>query len=111
MSQARLCQANQELLDTNERLKHRVLSLTHSQFSVPLLDYVFQQPIFQASALDGQPHMPSRQQTATLLGRLRDAGILKVVREGSGRRPQVLALAELVNLCEGREALQQVGSS
>ena len=94
-----------QILDLYERLKHRVLSLTHSQFSVPLLDYVFQQPIFQASALDGQPHMPSRQQTATLLGKLRNAGILKVVRQASGRRPQVLALAELVNLCEGREAL------
>ena len=52
----------------------------------------------QASALDGQPHMPSRQQLATLLGKLPDAGILKVIRQGSGRRPQVLALAELVNV-------------
>ncbi len=91
-----------KILDLYERLKDRVLSLTRSQFSVPLLDYIFQQPVFQASALDGRPHMPSRQQIATLLGRLRDAGILKVVRQGSGRRPQVLALAELVNLCEGR---------
>ena len=49
--------------------------------------------------------MPSRLQIATLLGGLRDAGILKVVRQGSGRRPQVLALAELVNLCEGRRTL------
>jgi hypothetical protein len=76
-----------------------------AQFSVPLLDYVFQQPVFQASTLDGKTHMPSRQQTATLLGRLREAGILKIVRQGSDRRPQVLALTELVNLCEGREAL------
>jgi Fic family protein len=94
-----------QILDLYERLKPRVLSLTHSQFSVPLLDYAFQHPVFQASVLDSQPHMPSRQQIATLLGRLRDAGILKVVRQGSGRRPQVLALAELVNLCEGRDAL------
>lgn len=94
-----------QILELYERLKPRVLSLTHSQFSVPLLDYVFQQPVFAASALDSQPLMPSRQQIATLLGRLREAGILKVVRQGSGRRPQILALAELVNLCEGREAL------
>ncbi len=94
-----------KILDLYERLKDRVLSLTHSQFSVPLLDYIFQQPVFQASALDGRPHMPSRQQIATLLGRLRDAKILKVVRQGSGRRPQVLALAELVNLCEGRRTV------
>jgi len=93
------------ILDLYERLKDRVLSLTHSQFSVPLLDYIFQQPVFPASALDGRPHMPSRQQIATLLGRLRGAKILKVVRQASGRRPQVLALAELVNLCEGRRTM------
>jgi hypothetical protein len=49
-----------QILELHERLKPRVLSLPHSQFSVPLLDYVFQQPVFPASALDGQPHMPSR---------------------------------------------------
>jgi Fic family protein len=95
-----------QILDLYERLKHRVRSLTHSQLSVPLLDYIFQQPVFQASALNGWPHMPSLQQIVTLSGRLRDARILKVIRQGIGRRPQVLALAELVNLCdEPRDAI------
>jgi Fic family protein len=94
-----------QILDHYEQLKDRVITLTHSQFAVPLLDYLFEQPIFQASAFDGKPLMPSRQQVATLLGRLRDAGILKVVRPASGRRAQVLALAELVNLCEGRQVM------
>jgi len=40
-----------------------------------------------------------------MLGRLKKAGILKVVREGSGRRPQILALAELVNACEDSEVI------
>jgi hypothetical protein len=35
----------------------------------------------------------------------KNAGILKVVREGSGRKPQILALAGLVNICEGSEIL------
>jgi hypothetical protein len=96
---------NAQILDLYEQLKDRVITLTHSQFAVPLLDYLFEQPIFQASAFDGKPLMPSRQQVAILLGRLRDAGILKVVRPASGRRAQVLALAELVNLCEGRQVM------
>jgi hypothetical protein len=49
--------------------------------------------------------MPSKQMVAQLLRVLREAGILKPVREASGRRAQVLALAELVNLCEGREVV------
>ena len=45
----------------------------------------------------------SRQAIANLLRDLRDHDILKVVREGRGRRAQVLALASLINLCEGTE--------
>lgn len=41
----------------------------------------------------------------TLLKTLCTAGILKVVRAASGRWPQVLALAELINLCEGVEVI------
>jgi len=40
-----------------------------------------------------------------MLGRLKKAEILKVVREGSGRRPQILALAELINVCEGSDVI------
>jgi hypothetical protein len=40
-----------------------------------------------------------------MVNKLKTDGILEVVREGGGRRPQVLVLAELVNLCEGREVL------
>jgi hypothetical protein len=35
--------------------------------------------------------------------RLNEVGILKVLRQGSGRRGQVLALAELLNITEGRK--------
>jgi Fic family protein len=93
------------ILDLYGRLKERVIGLTHSQFAVPLLDRLFERPLFQSSHLEGLPNSPSKQAIATLLNRLKQADVLKVVREGSGRRAQVLALAELVNLCEGREVL------
>jgi len=80
-------------------------SLTRSQFAVPLLDRLFTQPIFQSTHLAGQKGMPSKPMVMQMLGRLRRAGILRVVREGSGRRAQVLALAELVNLSEGRKII------
>ncbi|MGZ4826624.1 MAG: hypothetical protein ACXVY9_04610, partial [Terriglobales bacterium] len=88
-----------------ERLKVRVLGLTHSQFAVPLLDRMFERPIFQSTHLGGLPLMPTRAMTLNLLNTLKKAGILKTIREGSGRRAQVLALAELFNLCEGREVV------
>jgi len=91
--------------DLYERLKKQVLDLTHSQFAVPLLDYMFERPIFRSSDVTKLEHMPSAPMVANLLGNLRRNGILHTVREGAGRRPHVLALAELINLCEGRKVL------
>ncbi len=92
-----------QILALYERLKKQVLELTHSQFAVPLLDRLFDQPIVQTSDLAGHRSMPSRQMVMIMLKKLKTAGILKTVREGRGRRPEVLILAELVNLCEGKK--------
>jgi Fic family protein len=94
-----------EIIDLYDRLKIRVIELTHSRFAVPLLDHLFEQPVFLSSSLDAKPDMPTKPAILTLLGKLKGAGVLKVVRKGSGRRPQVLALAELINLCEGKEVI------
>ncbi len=83
----------------------KVIALTRSQFAVPLLDTLFERPIFSASSLFGRPGLPSKPVITSLLGKLRDAGILTVVRESSGRRAQILAFPELLNLCEGREVV------
>jgi hypothetical protein len=72
---------------------------------VPLLDRLFAQPVFASNDLFRDPKMPTKPAVTLLLQRLRDAGILKQLREASGRRAQVLALAELVNLCEGKRVL------
>jgi Fic family protein len=89
-----------------DRLKAQVIELTRSLFAVPLLDALFETPVFPSThvQLPGRTH-PSRQAIAQLLRVLREANILKVVREGSGRRAQVLALAELINLAEGKPVI------
>jgi hypothetical protein len=88
-----------------ERLKVRVLELTRSQYAVPMLDVLFARPILRSSDFESQPGMPSKQMIMSMVGKLKQDSILKVVREGSGRRAQVLALTELINLCEGRTAI------
>jgi hypothetical protein len=93
------------IMDLYERLKLRVLELTHSRFAVPLLDILFARPILRSTELDGQKGMPSKPMIMNLLTKLKQEGILKVIRAGGGRRAQVLALAELINLCEGRRVI------
>ena len=94
-----------EILDLYARLKEQVLSLTRSRYAIPLLDHLFRQPIFAPSRLSELKGMPSKPMVMGLLRKLRGAGILAVLREARGRRSQILALTELVNLCEGREIL------
>lgn len=91
--------------DLYDGLKARVIGLTRSQFAIPMLDRLFERPIFRSSNLTSREDMPSTPMVMSMLRSLKQAGILKVVREGSGRRPQVLALALLINLCEGKEVL------
>jgi Fic family protein len=101
-------QANSEkaraIMRLYERLKAQVLELTRSQYAVPLLDAMFQKPIFQSSELDKRAGMPSKPMIMNMLGKLKQSGVLKVQREGRGRTPQVLVLQSLVNLCEDRKA-------
>ena len=92
------------IIDLYDALKERVLELTRSQFAVPLLDQIFERPLFRSKDLQFTgDRSPSRQFVSQLVRMLREDGILKVVREGRGRRAQVLAFAELINLCEGSE--------
>ncbi len=91
-----------EIMSLYERLKQQVLALTHSQYAVPLLDVLFQRPIIQSTHFDDFKGMPSKPMIMRLLSQLRDGGVLKVVREGGGRRAQILMLADLVNVAEGR---------
>lgn len=86
------------------RLKEEVIALTHSQFAVPLLDKMFARPVFQISQLSWK-NMPTRPMMNNLISRLKDAGILKVLRPGSGRRGQVFVLAELINTAEGKKVV------
>ncbi len=94
-----------------EKLKLQILNITHSQFAIPMLDLMFKQPVFSTTSLvamsflDGKTTMPSKPMMMNILGKLKSAGILKVVREGRGARAQILALAELVNVCEGEEVV------
>jgi cell filamentation protein, protein adenylyltransferase len=93
------------IIELYERLKTKLIELTHSRYAVPLLDHLFDQPIFQSSQLTRHRQMPSLPTVMQMLRRLRKAGILKTVRKGRGRRAEIFAFVELLNLCEGKRVM------
>ncbi len=87
-----------------EKMKNQIQSITHSQYTVHLLDAIFDRPIFGTT--DFIERTKIHKQTAMgLLRQLKAEGILKGLRSGSGRRAAVLCFPELLNLAEGRQIL------
>lgn len=87
-----------------DAMKARIAEVTRSQHAITILDALFRHPIFQSADFVARTSIP-KQTAAPFLKALRDADILKVVREASGRRAAVLAFAELLNLAEGKKVV------
>jgi Fic family protein len=94
---------SQNILALYDRLKSEIIQLTHSQWSIPLLDAMFKQPVFSGSQLALKKPAPTRAAVTNLLRALQQGKVIKVVTPGAGRRGTVYALAELVNLTEGKK--------
>ena len=91
-----------------EDMKRAIQQATRSQYTVHVLDAIFSKPIFRSSDLAEQLHREYgvHEKTAQgLLRQIRNAGILRELQSGSGRRPATLCFSRLINLAEGREVL------
>lgn len=85
-------------------MKKRIHDVTHSQYTVYLLDAIFDCPIFETSDLIKRTgiHKPT---AMNLLRQLKKSNILKELRSGSGRTPGVLCFPKLLNIAEGKQIL------
>ena len=91
-----------------EEMKLAIQKTTHSRYSVHLLDAIFSKPIFRSADLAQKlsADYGIHEKTApSLLRQLKEAGILRELQAGSGRRPATLCFPRLINLAEGREVL------
>lgn len=91
-----------------EEMKLAIQEATRSQYTVHVLDAIFSKPIFRSSDLTAQLKQDfgiHEKTTPGLLRQMRDAGILRELQAGSGRRPATLCFPRLINLAEGRQVL------
>lgn len=94
----------QAILDLHQRMSRDVADLTHSQYAGRAVDFLFSRPIFSSTHfLEGS--LIPRQTALRFLAVLREAGVLRTVREGAGRRAAILAFPDLLNIAEGRAVL------
>ncbi len=86
----------------NEK-KLELIELTHSQYSILALDWVFERPIFKSSdfvAASGIPAPTARR----ILALFRENGLLMTLVDAAGRKSAVYGFPALLNIAEGRDA-------
>jgi len=91
-----------------EEMKIAIHAATHSQYTVHVLDAIFNKPIFRSSDLTEQLFQKfgiHEKTTPGLLRQMKEAGILRELRPSSGRRPATLCFPRLINLAEGHKVL------
>jgi len=93
-----------EIMGLYESMKNEIVKIIHSQYSIRLLDALFDKPIFQTSDFIQRTSIV-KQTAMPLLKKIREAGYLKTLREASGRKPAILAFSKLLNIAEGKKIL------
>ena len=85
------------------QMKKKMVEISHSQFSIHALEWIFEQPIFNSTDFINASGIPKP--TATRILRiLREEDILQVWQESRGSKPAVYGYAELLNVAEGYQA-------
>ena len=93
-----------EIMSLYDEMKERVQNITHSQYTIQLIDAIFDRPIFSTSDFIDRTgiHKPT---ALGLLRQLREHEILQVHQEGRGRRPTVYGFDVLLNIADRRDML------
>lgn len=91
------------ILELYNRMKTHFVDLTHSQYAIHALDWIFERPIFKSSDFIRASNIP-KPTAQRILNVLKSSDILNVMEEGSGRKAAVLAYPELLNIAEGHRA-------
>lgn len=89
----------ERIIELHRYMLQEVPKLTHSQFSASAVESLFSRPIFSTAHFVDGTQIPKASATR-MLTTLRDAGIISVLREGSGRRPTFYLFDELLQITE-----------
>lgn len=91
------------ILDLYNRMKAHFVELTHSQYAIHALDWIFERPIFKSSDFINSSSIP-KPTAKRMLNTFKAEAVLKTIEEGGGRRAAVLAYPALLNVAEGHDA-------
>jgi len=85
------------ILSLYNQKKERIGEITHSQYVIKVLDTLFAGPIFSTTRFIKRSKIP-KASAMRLLSMLKKEKIVLTLREGSGRRPEMLIFKKLMDI-------------
>jgi len=85
------------ILELYEMMKEKIVSITHSQYSIKALDILFDMPIFSSTDFIKSSKIP-RASSKRILKRLEESDTLTILMKGIGRKPTIYAFRKLIDI-------------
>ncbi len=93
------------MLRLYDELREEIRMATHSEFSVMLLEALFENPIFtkpkMIHMLQNKSPECSPATLRKLITRIVDEGIVEILRKGAGRRPDIFRATDVLQIASG----------
>ncbi|MDR3234018.1 MAG: Fic family protein [Planctomycetaceae bacterium] len=96
------CKTVKEILNLYDEMKAVIQETTHSQYSIQVLDAIFQSPIFSSNEFVEKSGLAKKTANGLLLLLKRSEVILEIT-PGRGRIPALLTFKRLLDITEGRK--------
>lgn len=87
------------ILELHNSMKTRVAKITRSQYSIQTIDVLFSSPIINSRDFSIKSGIPERT-SQRIIYRLEQDGILRLIREGKGRRSPAYLFQDLLDITE-----------
>ena len=92
------------ILSLYTKMKDEVPKITGPNYTIRVIDFIFDNPIFSTSSFIKKTKIPKRS-ALRALGSLKEAGILSTLQAGVGRKPEVMVFSRLLNAADGKKVL------
>lgn len=85
------------ILQLYDTMKEKMISVTHSQYSIKALDNLFDMPVFSSSDFIKNSNIP-KASAKRILNRLEEAATINILAQGSGRKPTLYIFRQLIDI-------------
>jgi len=85
------------VLKLYEMMKEKIVSITHSQYSIKALDILFTMPIFSSTEFIKSSNIP-KASARRILNRLEESGTINIFLKGAGSKPTLYEFRQLIDI-------------